>query len=380
MAADNGDADCTRATSQLMIAHRFIDRPQELAELADELAPERDLALDTEFMRERTYFPRLCLVQLATPRTLACIDPLALDDLGPLAALLRNPLGLKVIHAARQDVEALQTRCPEAPTNLFDTQVAAALLGMQPQIGYGELVHRLLGLPLEKAHTRADWTARPLGREQLEYAADDVRHLLPLRDVLLRELQKLDRHEWLDAEMRRLEALFAARASPDEAWQRLRGLEGLDPRRLAAARALARWRELRAIQRDRPRGWILADDALHELVRTLPRNRAELERIASLPRGVIEHCAEDLLAALEESSHLATAEPARRARKPDPVEQARLKALAATVRRIAEQLRLTPEILATRRELLQLLNGDTDVAPLKGWRREVVGEALLRQL
>jgi ribonuclease D len=105
-----------------------------------------------------------------------------------------------------------------------------------------------------------------------------------------------------------------------------------------------------------------------------------LERIASLPRGVIEHCAEDLLAALEESSHLATAEPARRARKPDPVEQARLKALAATVRRIAEQLRLTPEILATRRELLQLLNGDTDVAPLKGWRREVVGEALLRQL
>jgi ribonuclease D len=363
-----------------MIDHRFIDRPQDLAELADELGQARELALDTEFMRERTFFPKLCLLQLATVRHIACIDPLALADLTPLAALLTNPAGNKVVHAARQDVEALLTRFADAPVSLFDTQVAAALLGMQPQIGYGELVHRLLGLPLEKAHARTDWSVRPLSREQLEYAADDVRHLLPLRDILSRELEKLDRSAWFDAEMQRLETAFATRASPDEAWLRLRGLEALDPRRLAVAKALARWRELRAIHRDRPRGWILADDALYDLVRALPRNRAELQRIQSLPRGVIEHCAEDLLAALEETSHLETAEPVRRPRKPDPAEQARFKALVATVRRIAEQLRLTPEILATRRELQQLLNGDTDVAPLKGWRREVVGEALLRQL
>jgi len=363
-----------------MIAYRFIDQPQELTALAAELGPEPELAFDTEFMRERTYFPKLCLVQLATARDFACIDPLAHEDLSPLAVLLNNPASLKVVHAARQDVEALLTRCAQAPANLFDTQVAAALLGMQPQIGYGELVQRLLGHSLEKGHARTDWTARPLSREQLEYAIDDVRHLLSLRDVLLRELEKLDRHTWFDAEMARLEVAFAARTSPDEAWQRLRGLETLDPRRLAAAKALARWRELRAIQRDRPRGWILADDALHELVRALPRNRVELERVQSLPRGVIAHCADDLLAAVEATSHLETGEAVRRARKPDPIEQARLKALAATVRRIAEQLRLTPEILATRRELQQLLNGDTDVAPLKGWRREVVGEALLNQL
>jgi ribonuclease D len=331
-------------------------------------------------MRERTYFPKLCLIQLATGRDLACVDPLAIGDLEPLTALLKKPASLKVVHAARQDVEALLTRCAGAPANLFDTQVAAALLGMQPQVGYGELVQRMLGQPLEKAHARTDWTARPLTREQLEYAADDVRHLLPLRDVLSRELEKLDRHTWFDAEMQRLEAIFAMRTSPDEAWQRLRGIEALDPRRLAVAKALARWRELRAIQRDRPRGWILADDALQDLVRALPRNRAELERVPSLPRGVIEHCADELLAAVESASHIESVDSARRARRPDPQEQARLKALAATVRRIAERLNVVPEVLATRRDLQQLLNGNTDVAPLKGWRRDVVGEALLNQL
>lgn len=363
-----------------MASFRFIDQPQDFAQLLRELGGESELALDTEFMRERTYFPKLCLVQLATARDLACIDPLALEDLDPLAGLLANPARLKVVHAARQDVEALLTRSRQAPVNLFDTQVAAALLGMQPQIGYGDLVQRLLGTALDKAHARTDWTARPLSRAQLEYAADDVHHLLPLRDVLVRELEKLARRSWFEAEMERLAAAFATRTGPDEAWQRLKGLDGLDERRLAAAKALAGWRERRAIERDRPRGWILSDDALYELVRALPRHRVELERVQSLPRGVIEHCGDELVAAIAATSHLEAADPVRRAKRPDPIEQARLKALAATVRQIAERLHLTPEVLATRRELQQLLNGDTDVVPLKGWRREVVGEALLNQL
>lgn len=362
-----------------MASFRYIDQAQELAELLRELDTEPELAIDTEFMRERTYFPKLCLVQLATPRTVACLDPLALADLEPLATLLANPASLKVAHAARQDVEALLTRSRQPPVNLFDTQVAAALLGMQPQIGYGDLVQKMLGTALDKAHARTDWTARPLSREQLEYAADDVHHLLPLRDVLLRELGKLGRLEWFKAEMQRFGAVFATRAQPDEAWQRLKGLEGLDARRLAVIKALARWRELRAIERDRPRGWILADDALYDLARALPRNRADLERVRSLPKGVIEHSADELLAAIAATSHIDGTGP-RRASRPDPAEQARLKALAATVRQIAERLQLTPEVLATRRELQQLLNGETDVAPLKSWRREVVGEALLSQL
>lgn len=360
-----------------MDSFRIVDARPELVALAHELDAEPELALDTEFMRERTYFPRLCLVQIATPITIVCVDPLAVEDLGPLSTLLAKSASLKVMHAARQDVEALRTRCPQPPANLFDTQVAAALLGMQPQIGYGELVHRMLGAALDKSHARTDWSARPLSSAQLRYATDDVRHLLPLRSALLLELEKLDRLSWFEAEMIRVHAAFAARVEPDDAWQRLKGLEGLDPRRLATAKALARWREMRAIQRDRPRGWILSDEALQELVRVLPANRVQLERLRSLPRGVIEHCAPDLLAAIQASAHLDTDAPAPRPRRPDPGEQARLKALSATVRRIAAQLKLTPEVLATRRDLQQILSGDTDVAPLKDWRRKVVGDALL---
>jgi ribonuclease D len=363
-----------------MIRFQFIDRLAELERLANELAGAMALALDTEFMRERTYYPKLCLVQLATADAIACIDTLAINDLARLSPLLANNASLKVAHAARQDVETLLTRAVEPPTPLFDTQIAAALLGMQPQIGYGDLVHRLLGARLAKAHARTDWTLRPLSREQLEYAADDVRHLLPLREALTRELESRGRRHWFDAEMVRAQATFATRLSPEDAWQRLKGLDSLDERRRATAIALARWREKRAMQRDRPRGWILSDDALHEIVRALPHNIAQLQRLPSVPPGVVENSGADLLAAVEGSSHLASGELPRRAGRPDPEMQARLKTLAATVKRIAEQLQLMPEVLATRRDLQQLLNGETDVPPLQGWRREVVGEALLSLL
>jgi ribonuclease D len=363
-----------------MIGFEFIDQRSQLDRLATELAGATQVALDTEFMRERTYYPKLCLVQLATTSVIACIDPLAIEDLAHFSVPLGEAAIVKVAHAARQDIEALATRSIQAPLPLFDTQIAAALLGMQPQIGYGELVHKMLGARLAKAHARTDWSVRPLSAEQLEYAADDVRHLLPLRGVLRSELEQRDRLHWFEAEMIRAGATFAARLNPEDAWQRLKGLESLDPRRRATAVALARWREQRAMERDRPRGWILSDEALYEIVRALPPDRTHLGRLRTVPPGVIENCATDLLAAVSGSAHLASREAQRRSTRPDPAAQARLKALAATVKRIAEQLQLMPEVLATRRDLQQLLNGDTDIPPLQGWRREVVGEALLSQL
>jgi ribonuclease D len=363
-----------------MIRFQYIDSVAQLERLANELAGAAELALDTEFMRERTYYPKLCLVQVATADAIACIDTLAIDDLARLSALLANDASLKVAHAARQDVETLLTRDVEPPAPLFDTQIAAALLGTQPQIGYGDLVHRTLGAKLGKAHARTDWSMRPLSREQLEYAADDVRHLLPLRAALTSELKSRQRLHWFEAEMLRAHATFTARLSPEDAWQRLKGLDSLDPRRRAAAMALARWREARAMQRDRPRGWILSDEALYEIVRALPDNIAQLQRLRSLPAGLVVNSGSDLLAAVASGAHLVAGELPRRAARPDPVMQARLKVLGAAVKRIAEQLQVMPEVLATRRDLQQLVNGDQDVPPLQGWRREVVGEALLSLL
>lgn len=359
-----------------MVSFQFIDRAEQLLDVVTQHAGERAVALDTEFMRDRTFFPKLCLVQLASSRGVFCIDPLAIADLGSLDALFADSACRKIVHAARQDIEVLLTRCRESPLQVFDTQVAAALLGMPPQIGYGDLVKRELGVELEKAHARADWAARPLSSEQLEYAAEDVCHLPPLATALERDLEQRGRASWFAYEMQRITDPTLYRAHPEEAWRRLKGLDSLDARRTAVAKALARWREERAMRRDLPRGWILADEVLHEIVRALPADRDALARIRGLPRGVAEKSGEDLIATIAESAHLGS-EPQRRRERPDPERERQLKALSAIVRRIAADIGLSPEVLATRRDLQNLVNGRRDIEPLKNWRREVVGSALL---
>jgi len=362
-----------------MTPFQFIDRSDQFTEIAARMASEREVALDTEFMRDRTFYPRLCLVQLATSSEVFCVDPLAIEDLSPLDTLLADPARRKIVHAARQDIEVLLTRCSQLPVNVFDTQIAAALLGMPPQIGYGDLVQRELGVELEKAHARTDWTVRPLSAEQLQYAAEDACHLPPLAAALEKDLQERGRASWFDYEMRRITDGALYRAEPDEAWRRLKGLDSMDPRRAEVAKALARWRERRAMARDRPRGWILADDALHDIVRALPTTTDALASIHSLPRGVLEKCGTELLAAIEESAHLGS-EPPRRRERPDPEREKQLKALAAIVKRVAEEVGISPEVLATRRDLMHLINGRRDVEPVKDWRREVIGGTLLAAL
>lgn len=359
-----------------MSSFQFIDRGADLLDVGTRHAGEREVALDTEFMRDRTFYPKLCLVQLASPQGIFCIDPLAIDDLAPLEALLTNGVCRKIVHAARQDIEVLLTRCRQLPAQVFDTQIAAALLGMPPQIGYGDLVRRELGIELEKGHARTDWTLRPLSSEQLEYAAEDVRHLPPLAAALQRDLEDRGRAAWFEYEMQRITDPALYRGDPDDAWRRLKGLDALDPRRAEVAKALARWREQRAMNRDRPRGWILADEALYDIVRELPTDLDALASIRTLPRGVIDKCGEDLVAAVAHSAHLGS-EPQRRRERPDPERERQLKVLSVIVRRIAAEVGLSPEVLATRRDLQQLLNGRRDIEPLRSWRREVVGEALL---
>jgi ribonuclease D len=359
-----------------MVSFQFIDRAEELSDVVTRQSGESAVALDTEFMRDRTFFPKLCLVQLASARGVFCIDPLAIRDLAPLELLFADKACRKIVHAARQDVEVLLTRCRELPVNVFDTQVAAALLGMPPQIGYGDLVKRELGVELEKAHARTDWTVRPLSAEQLEYAAEDVCHLPPLAAALARDLAQRGRIAWFEYEMQRITDPLLYRAHPEEAWRRLKGLDSLDPRRQEVAKALARWREERAMRRDLPRGWILADEALNELVRVLPVDRDALARVRTLPRGVFQKSGDDLIATIAASAHLGS-EPERRRERPDPERERQLKTLSAIVRRVAADVGLSPEILATRRDLQNLLNGRRDIEPLRNWRREVVGDALL---
>lgn len=350
-----------------------------LEESCARLAREARIGLDTEFLRERTYHARLCLVQLSAPTEALCVDPLALNQLAPLATVLSSPGTVKVMHASRQDLEVL---FPVAGLTrpVFDTQIAAALAGFPAQVGYAEAVRRVLQRELPKSHTRTDWSRRPLSAEQIDYALDDVRYLLPLATELESRLVALGRLSWLTEELAALEETRDFAVDPDEAWQRVRGLRGLDPGRERLARELGAWRERRAREYDRPRGWILEDSALREIVLRVPRTVAELAAINDLPPGVVKHSAAELLSCVTAARIANPAPPAPSKPQSDPQRNALVKKLSAVSQAVAQELGLVPEVLATRRELELLADGRRDGTVLRGWRRGVLGERLLAAL
>lgn len=352
--------------------------PTAAEEIAARLAGEPAIGLDTEFMRERTYHPQLCLVQISWARHAACVDPLALPELEALRAALGAASTVKVLHASRQDLEVLLPTVG-AVHPVFDTQIAAALTGEPAQIGYADLVRRLLGHELAKAHTRTDWSRRPLSTEQIEYALDDVRYLLTLKTQLEERLDRLGRLPWLAEELAALEDPAAFSVDPDQAWRRLKGLSGLDPGRQRLLRMLAAWRERRAMQRNRPRGWILDDALLREIVLRVPRTLDALGAIENVPANVLSRFGAQLLEYVHAAEIAEPAPPLTRP-KPDPHKNALLKKLGAIHRATATELGLNPQVLATRRDLEQFADGREDAAVLSGWRREVLGERLLAAL
>ncbi len=335
------------------------------------------LAIDTEFMRERTYYPQLCLVQIATDTDCYLIDPLNGLDLSELLELLAEPTRIKVLHAARQDLEVLYLAGGRVPLPVFDTQIAAALLGLAPQIGYAELVARTLGHSIDKGQTRTDWSRRPLTPEQLAYAADDVHHLLELHSELDAALQARGRLHWLveDASGFADESLY--RTVPADAWRRLKGIGRLKPTERSAARGLARWREERAIAADRPRGWILPDEALLSVAALAPRSLEELAAVRTLPPAVLRKRGEELLAIIDEARREADATADLPGRRLEARETALIGRLMDEVRTEATKLELGAEVLATRRDVEAIVLGQADAAVLRGWRRGVIGERLL---
>jgi ribonuclease D len=357
----------------------MIDTADALTAFAQKAASATALSLDTEFMREKTYRAELCLLQIAAGENAACIDPLAVPDLSVLAPLLGAPGVVKIMHAARQDLEVLFPAVGMVQP-VFDTQIAAALAGHPSQVGYGELVRRLLGVELAKAHTRADWSRRPLTAEQQEYALDDVRHLAGLRTSLLETLAAKGRISWLEEELAALANPDTLRVDPEEAWKKIKGLPTLDPQRQQLAKVLAAWRERRAVDRNRPRGWILDDVSLREIVVRLPRSSSALLALPDMQESIVRKCGEELLALVRDAGIGDPPPPLPRRERPDPEQLALVKRLADVASEVAKGLEINSEVLATRRELEKLAAGKRDINLLRGWRKEIVGEKLLAAL
>ncbi len=361
---------------------RYIDNNTDLLALCRELQGSPWLAVDTEFMREKSYYPELCLVQVANNRIVACIDPLGADDLSPLLELLYDPAVVKVFHAARQDLEIFHVMRGTPPAPVFDTQLAATLLGHGDQIGYGALVKATLGVELEKAHSRADWSLRPLTEEQLHYAADDVRYLAQVYLQQLDELQRNGRLEWLADDFAVLADPRTYENPPQEAWQRIKGVNFLKGVQLAVLQSLAAWREEQAQQSDRPRRWILKDEILLDMARHMPDALDKLARIRGLEKGLVERHGKFWLDLIGQARQRPKAEwpqlepPVRLASGQDAL----VDAMMALLRLRADEQRVAPTALGGRRDLERLLKGDESCPLLHGWRAALAGHDLQRFL
>lgn len=356
----------------------YIDDADALDALAGKLASESWIALDTEFLRERTYRPELCLLQIAAGDTIACVDPLALDNIDSLLDVIYDPAITKVLHAAGQDLEIFYWLRGSIPENLFDTQIAAPLLGYQEQIGYANLVKEVLKVDLSKSHSRADWTRRPLPEQQLDYAADDVIYLAQMYPVMRNELESMDRLSWLDQEWIDLTNPHLYEKPAEDMWKKLRQIDKLKGARLATAQHLAKWRELTARDRNLPRSWLLKDDVLIDLAKQMPADEAELKHIRGLSDGLRRHHGSAITAIIKEARDAKPETfivPPRKV-KLTPLQDAALDVLSAVAKSNATQLRINPAILAPRKSLEDLIKGNRDTLIMQGWRGQLIGSAI----
>ncbi len=358
----------------------LITTTEALAAACRRLALHPFVTVDTEFMRESTYYPKLCLIQMASRDEFVLVDPLAAEiDLAPFLALMRDEKVMKVFHSGRQDLEILWhlDRC--IPSPVFDTQVAAMVCGYGDSVSYEQLAHDLAKARIDKSSRFTDWSQRPLSEAQLVYASSDVTHLREVYLALQRDLEASGRLHWLDDEMKVLTSPSTYELHPEDAWQRLRG-RIRKQKELAILIELAGWREREARARDVPRSRVLKDDAVMDVVTSAPRSVEALGRLRSIPSGFERsRSGGEIIAAVErgierDPKNLPALERSER-RNYSPATVELLKVL---LKMVSDAERVAPKVIATVDDLEAIAADDeADVAALSGWRRTIFGESAL---
>lgn len=339
------------------------------------------ITVDTEFLRETTYWPKLCLLQVATPENAVIVDPLADGiDLSPFFKLLENDAITKVFHAARQDVEIFVKLTGEVPKNLFDTQVAASVCGYGDSASYDSLVRAIVGKQLDKSSRYTDWSQRPLSEKQLTYALADVTHLRDIYTTLKARIAELGRESWLSDENESLGSINTYVVEPENAWHRLK-LKVNRPRDLATLKLLARWREQRAQDMNQPRSRVLKDDALYELSVQRPLKAEAFDKLRAVPRGFgRSSAATEIVKVIAEAEAIPKGDLPVLPQKPrGPSPKGPIGDLIRVLlKAVSEQEGVAPRIIATSDDIDALvLDDDADIAALKGWRRKIFGEKAL---
>lgn len=359
----------------------LITDSQSLAEFCERLSTAEVVTVDTEFLRDSTYWPRLCLVQMASPDEARCVDTLAEGiDLSPMFELMKNERVLKVFHAARQDLEIFFNLMNDFPKPLFDTQVAAMVCGFGDQVGYETLVNKLARAQVDKSSRFTDWSRRPLTEKQITYALGDVTHLRVVYKKLAARLEQTGRSRWVQAEMEELTNPANYIMDPEVAWRRLKA-RTKSPRFLSVLKELAAWREREAQSRDMPRGRLVKDDALLEIAAQMPNNIDDLARVRALPSGVAKgRLGPELLEAVERGKAIPDSEapelPQRRDLPPGlgPV----VDLLKVLLKMRCEENDVAQKLIANVDDLEQIAADDeANVPALHGWRRELFGRDAL---
>ena len=363
-----------------MASIQYIDKPEQLAKLCVQIKNEPWLALDTEFLREKTYYPKFCLLQIAAPGWSACVDPLVLPSMDEVFEAIYNTSILKVFHSCRQDLEIFFQITGKIPEPIFDTQIAAPLLGYQDNAGYAMLVSSLLNINLNKAHTRADWSKRPLNEAQIQYAVDDVIYLCQIYQLIEQKLTELGRRDWLKKDFAELTNPDYYQVAPENAWLKIKGKNKLTGRQLSIVQTLAEWREKTAQAEDRPKSWLLRDELLFDMAKLQPETLTDLTEIRGISERLVNRYGKELCRLIikaKDRSPIPLNENGKSIKKTQQ-QEAILDILTALVRIRAEENSLNPSILATRKDLEGLMfNGNDQSQLLHGWRFDMAGRDLI---
>ena len=359
----------------------YLSTQDQLEDFCRQIEGEKVIAVDTEFLREKTYYPKLCLVQVGAGELTAAIDPLLIEDLTPLAKIFEDATVTKVFHACGQDLEVILDGmgCVCAP--VFDTQLAAAFLGMRQQVSYGSLVEAYCGVRLPKAESLTDWSRRPLDPEQLAYAEDDVRYLPGIYDRMVSDLARQGRLSWVRPEMDALCDPSRIKRDPSEAFLRLRRSGSLTRRQLAVAREVCAWREGVAAERDVPRKWVASDEVVVEVCKRTPGSFDRLRRIRGTEQ-ISERDGKRLLAAVARGVACPAEECPKVTKhlRPSPETEGVIDLMYAVLRLVSEKSGVATQLIATRDDLLDFLQ-DRKSSPLShDWRWELAGRTLDRLL
>ncbi|NOQ15074.1 MAG: ribonuclease D [Methyloprofundus sp.] len=361
---------------------QFVDSVAELGLLCQKMKQESWLAIDTEFLREKTYYPKFCLLQIATLEWVACIDPIALEgEMGELFEIINDPAIINVLHSCRQDVEIFYHLTGKLPGPVYDTQLVAPLLGFQENPGYAMLVSGFLNINLSKTHTRTDWSQRPLSAEQIQYAADDVIYLAKIYQMMLEKLQVLGREDWLKEDFAQLMNPDLYDIPPEDAWLKIRGKNKLTGKQLAIVQVLAEWREKMAKKDNKPKNWILRDELILDMAKLQPTDMQAVAKIRGINDGFVRRNGQLVCQLIEKAQQLPGLKlKSKTNNKKTQQQEAVLDILTGLVRLRADENSLNPVILATRKDLEGLLLDDQESPLLHGWRYSMVGQELQNML